>query len=189
MSNILHANFFVAIKFALFSSILLSSQSIAQVYFELGPSFISYKNSFGPSYVKTDQQIGRVIVGFESSKTWSSEFMTGIGQLSKNPVYLNNVAMSGLDIKFNKAYAVYLKGNQPISNDLKFFGRIGYASVAGAGTYQTVTEKFQESGVSYGLGAAVNFRNDQYVNIDYLSFINKNEMQIKAFSISYGRYF
>ncbi|WP_405023386.1 outer membrane beta-barrel protein [Limnohabitans sp.] len=162
---------------------------MAQVYLELGSSFVAYKNSFGPAYVKTNQQIGRVIVGFESSKTWSGELMTGIAQLSNNPVYLNNVAMSGLDIKFNKAYAVYLKGNQFISNDLKFFGRVGFANVAGSGTYQAVTEKFQESGISYGLGAGVNFKGDQYLNIDYLSIINKNEMHIKAVSISYGKYF
>lgn len=186
-------NFKRIIHFLIMNKILLllftffSSQATAQVYLEGGASFVSYKNSFGTSRIVTNQQIGRLIVGYEASEIWSGEFMSGIGQLSNSSVYLNNVAVPDLDVKFSKAYGVYIKSKKLFGDGLYFFGRVGYASVAGVGSYHSANTKFDESGGSYGVGVGLNLGKSQYLSFDYLSFLSNNEMQIKLLSIGYSK--
>lgn len=165
------------------------TKAFSEVYVEAGPSFVSYRNTFGPSSIQTNQHIGKVTVGYEVSRIWSGEFMTGLGQISNGAVYVNGIDTPSLDIKFNKAYGVYLKGSHFINDEIDVFGRVGYATVKGFGSYQGFTETFEESGTSYGAGIRFNLDKTKYLTFDYLSFLKKGEMKINAVSINYGHKF
>lgn len=154
-------------KFLLAFFTLYHFQSIAQISFEVGPSFVSYKSTFGSSHIATNPQIVRFLAGYEFSQEWSGEFITGVGQLSNSSVYLDGTKVPNIEVKFEKAYGVYLKRHQFICDGIKLFGRIGYASIGGQSSYQSFTERFKESGVSYGVGTALKLKNNEYLIFDY----------------------
>jgi hypothetical protein len=164
-------------------------QAFAQIYFEVGPSLVSYRNTFGSSSIQTNQKIGTVKFGYEFSRSLTAEFMTGVGQLSNSAVYINGAKTSDIDIKFNNAYGVYIKGAQPIYDGVGIFGRIGYASVRGSSSYHELSQKIQEQGASYGTGITFDLDQNKYLSLDYLFFLKNDDMKINSFGIYFGQKF
>jgi Outer membrane protein beta-barrel domain len=161
----------------------------AQMYMELGASVVGYSNTFAGARIETRQHIANLLIGKGIAPNWSAEFMTGLSKISNDPVYLNGVEMHDLSINFNKAYGVYLKRQHAVNDHISLFVRAGYASLKGSANYQGESDSFTAEGVSYGLGTAYQIDEEKYVNLNYFSFLEKDNLRIKVVGVHYGQRF
>ncbi len=163
--------------------------SCAQMYVELGGSSVDYKNTFAGGHIETRQHISNVLVGREIARNWSAELMTGLLKISDDPVYLNGTEIKNLSIKFGNTYGFYLKKQQAVSEHISLFVRAGYASVKGSANYQGMSDSIAKDGTSYGLGVAYQINEEKHVNLNYFSFLEKDDLRIKVFGLHYGQRF
>jgi Outer membrane protein beta-barrel domain len=162
---------------------------LAQTYVELGASVVDYTNTFAGARIETRQHISNVVIGREIAPDWSAELMTGLLKISDDPVYLNGAEIKNLSIKFSNTYGVYLKRQQAVSEHVGLFVRAGYASVKGSASYQGISDSFAADGASYGLGAVYQMGEEKYLNFNYLSFLEKDNLKIKVLGVHYGQRF
>jgi hypothetical protein len=161
----------------------------AQTYVELGASAVDYKNTFAGGRIETRQHIANVLIGREIAPNWSTELMTGLLKISDDPVYLNGTEIKNLSIKFSNTYGIYLKKQQAMSEHISLFVRAGYASVKGSANYQGISDSFATDGTSYGLGVVYQINEEKCVNLNYLSFLEKDDLKIKVLGLNYGQRF
>jgi hypothetical protein len=161
----------------------------AHTYVELGASAVDYTNTFAGGRIETRQHVANVLIGREIAPNWSAELMTGLLKISDDPVYLNGTEIKNLSIKFSNTYGFYLKKQQAVSEYISLFVRAGYASVKGSANYQGIRDSFATGGASYGLGVVYQINEEKYVNLNYLSFIEKDDLKIKVLGLHYGQRF
>jgi opacity protein-like surface antigen len=81
---------------------------------------------------------------------------------------------------------LYLKAKAPITDELSIFGRLGrtYSKVSASSAYAKAGT--EGAGWSTGLGVEYKISKNIYLGLDYMSYVNVNDIAITAPSVSIG---
>ena len=100
---------------------------------------------------------------------------------------LDDFSRLGVTIKAESGAAVYIKPKAKLGTNVDVFGRIGWASINSqvrssfGGTTDT-----RDSGLSYGLGAAISINKTMSVNVDYMLYNEDNGAKIDGITVGLG---
>jgi outer membrane autotransporter protein len=88
-------------------------------------------------------------------------------------------------------YGVYLKPKYNISENINVFARIGFAQstingIMYDGTNLYDTASASASTTSYGVGTSYKLNDKFNLNLDYMSYYNKNSIDINAVTLGVG---
>lgn len=151
-------------------------------YAELGYAQIYYTE---PS-ASMNHAMGVLKGGYNFNKNIAIEFMTA-GKLNDAVFYSGSTRIVA---SVSNAYGGYGKFSLPVNEDVSLFVRLGFtnARIDATATNGTRSASAWSSGsdYSYGAGAQFNITKSVYGQIDYMSYYNKNNVTVKAPSISVG---
>lgn len=155
------------------ASVSASAQTAGNsTYAEVGYTSIGYTEP-GAS---TTMGAVRLMIGKEFSQNVAVEGMLGFGASNGSGTF------AGLpyDIKTNSMVGIYVKPKAMLTPELEVFGRLGYASSNVKAAVLGVSADGTNSGVSYGLGASYAVAKNVAVNLDYMSYYDKDGVSGKG---------
>lgn len=132
----------------------------------------------------------RVGFGFSDDKVT----MSSLGATEENEI----IDQYGLDVE--NLFGFYLLGNFPVSNIINLYGVIGITSLDVATTTDqtivhratlnelvafTKTDSSTENGLSYGLGAGIGITEKSSLNLEYMSYIDKNDFKFNSINVGF----
>lgn len=112
----------------------------------------------------------------------SDDAITTSGNSTLLGAYSGNI---GYDIK--NLFAVYAVGNLSVTDRFDLYGLLGYSSVDADISFGLTTAKYgvsslsgndTENGLSYGFGAAIEIMKNRSLNIEYISYLDKDEFTL-----------
>ena len=147
-------------------------------YAEIGYTGLTYKD---PD-VKTHPADVRLIGGYELHPNMAVEF---IGLLSAKE---SKVTADGslIKLKVDSVWGLFLKPKVAVSPEVELFGRLGYARTkvklaADQGTISDSANSF-----AYGVGAAYAINKRVSINLDYMSYYNRDNIRIQGPTLGLG---
>ena len=99
-----------------------------------------------------------------------------------------SLTISGVTIKghVDSFYGVYLKPKAKLSESIEVFGRIGYANSKLTASAPGIAISASGSDVSYGVGGSVKVAKNMSLNLDYMSYYNKNGTSVNGITLGLG---
>ena len=156
----------------------------AQTYAEIGYTSTNYEASVLGYNVKATPSAVRSLVGYEVNPNLSLEGMIATGLSDANVSGLGNVY--GLTLKIDNMYGIYAKPKFQFTPSLEGFLRIGYAHTSGTVTYQGRSNSSSGSSLSGGLGLSYAIDSKLSLNIDSMSYYNKDSTTASGITIGLG---
>jgi opacity protein-like surface antigen len=129
-----------------------------------------------------DYPVLRGIVGIDLSKYLAVEGMLGVGVSDKEDRVIGIPVKSKID----HTYGVFLKPKLQISDAFGIYGRAGYARTKVSIETLGQSESETYTAFAYGAGATYNFTPQAYLNVDYMSYYNKDGSKAHGPSIGLG---
>lgn len=126
--------------------------------------------------------LGMLKAGYDINKNVAVEIMAA-GALTSSNI---NVGGTNVDAKVSSAYGAYGKLSLPVEDKFSLFVRLGITNVTPSLSTSSGSARQSGSDFSYGAGAQFNFTKDIYVQVDYMSYYNKDSITVRAPSISIG---
>lgn len=144
---------------------------------EIGYTSINYTDS---GYAPSPAGVVRVLIGNEFHENFAVEGMAGFGTNE------GSFTATGVAVKrhIDNMFGIYLKPKAKLSDVVEVFGRIGYANIATTGTNAGVTDSTSVGSASYGVGASFNLNRTTALNVDYMTYYNKDG--VKAGGPTFG---
>ena len=160
-------------------------------YAELGYASINYSYTYSSDYsFKWNNGAAiRLVFGKELGKNLAIEGMYASGINSSDKTTL--ISTYNSQIKLTSMYGVYLKPKYNISENINVFARIGFAqSTIDGNTYDGTSlassGNATASATSYGVGTSYKLNDKFNLNLDYMSYYNKNSIDINAVTLGVG---
>lgn len=174
--------------FITLSSLVLVGSASAQTYGEVGYTSIdvsepvlvsgnSYNLTASPSAVRT-------IIGYEANPNLSLEGMLGQG-LGDSTVSVSGISTS-VKYKIDNIYGFYIKPKLNLSPQIEAFARVGYVHGSGTATYQGISASSSGNSFSYGLGLSYAINEKLSVNVDAMSYYDKDSMKVTGTTVGVG---
>jgi opacity protein-like surface antigen len=174
------------IKLAIASALTLAAFSAsAQMYGELGYTAVKFEANVDGDNLKSSPSAIRGVLGFEINPNLAIEGMVGLG-LGDDKVTFNGRTVPGIKMDIDSMLGLYVKPKFILGPDLEGFVRLGFAQLKGSvsGYGQQVTDN--ESSFSYGLGFSYTLNPKTSLNVDYMSYLDKNDAKINGFTFGVG---
>jgi opacity protein-like surface antigen len=155
------------------------------VYGELGYTqvTIASANAAAPTFKPSAL---RGIVGYEINRNFAVEGMLAFGIAdgsADGTVTVNGVPGPGtVKVRLDTTYGVYAKAKAEVSPGLEVFGRLGftkanYSSTITAAGVGSGSLSDSSDGPSWGLGASYAVSPTLAMNVDYMSYVDKNGLK------------
>ena len=160
-------------------------------YAEFGYASINYSYTYSSDYsFKWNNGAAiRLVFGKELGENLAIEGMyaSGINSSDKTTI----ISPYNSNIKLTSMYGVYLKPKYNISENINVFARIGLtqSTINGSmydGTNLYGTNSASASSTSYGVGTSYKLNDKFNLNLDYMSYYNKNSIDINAVTLGVG---
>jgi opacity protein-like surface antigen len=160
-------------------------------YAELGYTSINYSFVYSSEYsAKWNNGAAiRLVFGKELGENLAIEGMyaSGINSSDKTTI----ISTFSSNIKLTSMYGVYLKPKYNISENMNVFARIGFvqSTINGSiydGTSLYSSDSASASTTSYGVGTSYKLNDKFNLNLDYMSYYNKNSIDINAVTLGVG---
>lgn len=153
------------------------------LYGEIGYTSLNYK---GPVMSLSPMGAVRVILGYNLMENLAIDGMVAAGA-GDGSTTVSGVAVKG---RLDSGYGIYLKPKTKLSESIEVFGRLGYANTKSSATASvpgfTASASSSSDDFSYGVGASVKVTKDMSVNLDYMSYYNKNSESVNGFTLGLG---
>jgi opacity protein-like surface antigen len=167
---------------------LVSTHVNAQTYMEIGHTSADYNNTIiysGNSYNLTASPTAiRGIFGYELNPNFNLEGMLAQGLSS------SNMSVSGIstpvELKLDTMYGIYAKPKVQIAPDWEAFARIGYVHIKGTSSYKNTSSSDSGNSFSYGVGMSYAINKQLSVNLDAMSYYDKNSVTATGTTIGIG---
>jgi len=149
------------------------------IYYGANVAFIDYSEEGIATDASVTALYGRIGTSF--NENFSAEARIGFG-LTDDTV---NLFGEDVDLEINNFFGAYLKGGVQVSEVFYPYAIIGYtrgeveASVLGF----SISES--ESDVSFGLGADLSIIDGVTVNLEYMSYFDKDGADLSGFSLGF----
>lgn len=164
-----------------------SMMAAAQPYAEVGFTGTQVQIGDSSNELEGDPQALRLIMGMELRKNISVEGLLAAG-IKESHVTVNGGFTSQTNLKLKRIYGAYLKSSIDITPELTGFVRLGVAkaegeliAVPGIGNVSA-----DETSFSYGVGISYAFNPALSVNVDYMSYIDKDDTKVRGVTIGAG---
>ncbi len=175
------------IKLAIASALTLAAfGASAQMYGEIGVTAAKYKENLEPGFnAKSSPTALRGVFGYEINPNFAIEGMVGVG-MSDDNLKVNGNTVPGVKMEVDSIFGIYAKPKIKFTPELEGFVRAGFAQ--SKGTFSGFGEQYsaKESGFSYGLGMSYALNPKTSRNIDYMSYLDKNEVKVNGFTFGLG---
>lgn len=154
-------------------------------YVEVGFTAVKYEEDALGYSIKTSPDAIRGILGREINSNVAVEamFATGLGRSS---VEANGQDLSGANFKINSMYGLYVTPKTMLADNIEGFVRLGYAYARGTASYNGDSVSDSDNGFSYGIGARYHFDKTTFLNVDYMSYLNKSDYKAEGFTVGLG---
>jgi len=167
---------------------LASTHANSQTYMEVGYTSANYDETFvysGRSYdAGASPTAIRGIYGYELNPNFSLEGLLAQGLSS------SNISISGIstpvELKINSMYGLYAKPKFQVAPNWEAFARIGYAHIKGTVSSQSASNSDSGNSFSYGIGMSYAINKQLSVNLDAMSYYDKNSMTVTGTTIGIG---
>lgn len=164
------------------ATLTLSAQ--AQGYVELGYTSVNYAETVLGYNAKASPSATRVILGYEVQPTFSIEGMLGFGLGDASISGLGN--LNGLKLKIDNLFGIYAKPKYQFAPNLEGFLRVGVANGSGTVSYNGISSSTSGSSLSAGVGMSYAIDKKLSVNIDAMSYYNKNTTAVTGMTVGLG---
>ena len=94
-----------------------------------------------------------------------------------------------VDVKLNRMYGIYLRGGFPASDYFYPYVALGLSNGKVTASVNGFSASDSESDNSFGIGAEFEVGEDQIFNFEYMSYLDKNGVEINGFSLGFISYF
>jgi opacity protein-like surface antigen len=122
----------------------------------------------------------RGIVGFDLHPNFAAEAMVGLGAGSDT---LNVSGFSsGVTVKVKDMVGVFAKPKLVVAPNVELFGRLGFTST----NLSLAGDTSRESSLAYGLGMSYAINPMTRLSADYMIYHDKDDTQIKGYSVGLG---
>lgn len=152
------------------------SQAQGGVYVEGGYSFLKAKQD--DFRVSAKPGMVRGIVGWDLHPNVAIEAMLAGGA--------NDDTSSGLTIKLQRSYGLYIKPKYAVTPAFEVFGRIGFADTKVKFSEDGFSETDSDNSFSWGVGASYSFNKQFYGTVDYTSYYKKDGWKLNGVTLGVG---
>lgn len=156
-----------------------------RIYAEVGYTSVSYEENTLGYNIKSSPQAIRGVLGYELNDNVAIEAMAGAGT-GYSDVDVTNLSTPGLKFKINSLYGLYVTPKTNLADNLEGFIRLGYAHARGTASVDALSSSDTDSGFSYGLGIRYHFDKTMFLNVDYMSFLDKSDYRAKGLTVGVG---
>lgn len=174
------------IKLVIASALTLAAFSAsAQMYGEVGYTSVKFEANVDGDNLESSPSAVRGVLGFEINPNLAIEGMVGLG-LGDDKVTFNGHKVPGVKTDIDSMLGLYVKPKFMLGPDLEGFVRLGFAQSKGSfsGYGQKVT--LTESSFSYGLGFSYALNQKTSLNVDYMSYLDKDDSKVNGFTFGVG---
>lgn len=154
-------------------------------YAEIGYLAVSHEENALGYVVKSTPQALRGVLGYELNDNVALEVMAATG-LGYSDADVTASSTSGIQFKINSLYGWYVTPKTQLADRVEGFVRLGYAHVRGTATLQGSSSSDYENGFSYGLGLRYRFDRTTFLNVDYMSYLNKTDYKARGVTVGLG---
>lgn len=147
-------------------------------YGEIGYSALTYKEPIGQAHPKSVRLLG----GYELNPNLAVEAQVLLNAKE------GKTTIDGVEnkAKVDNTWGLFLKPKVMVMPDLELFGRAGFArsqrTVSGPG----FSSKDSGNSFAYGLGAAYAISDKVSLSLDYMSYYDRKDIQIKGPTLGLG---
>jgi opacity protein-like surface antigen len=121
---------------------------------------------------------------YEVQPTFSIEGMLGFGLGDASVSASGN--LNGSKLKINNLFGIYAKPKYQFSPNLEGFLRVGIANGSGTMSYNGISASTSISSFSAGVGMSYAIDKKLSVNIDAMSYYNKNTTAVTGMTVGLG---
>jgi opacity protein-like surface antigen len=89
-------------------------------------------------------------------------------------------------LKINNTWGLYLKPKFDVSPQIEVFGRIGFASTSLGGTGSLASASGTSQSGAYGLGLRFKLNKSLGINMDYMTYLQSGNTDVKGATIGLG---
>jgi len=157
-------------------SALLSGYAQAEGYFGGNISFLEYSEG-GFEEASLTAVVGRL--GTTFNENFSGEIRLGFG-VGDDSV---DVFGTDVDVELDNMFGVYVRGGIPVTDSFFPYAIVGYTRGEVTASALGYSESNSESDVSFGLGADINLSQNAIINMEYMSYFDKDGTEIDGFSV------
>jgi outer membrane autotransporter protein len=174
------------IKLAIASALTLAAFSAsAQMYGEVGVTSVKYEESFQGAKLKSSPVAIRGVFGYEINPNFAVEGLVAFG-MSDDDIKLNGNTIARSNFKVDNVIGIYAKPKVKLTPELEGFVRAGFAQSNGTASLNGQSSSASESGFSYGLGMSYALNKTTSINVDYMSYLDKNVSTATGFTFGVG---
>lgn len=144
-------------------------------------SFEGVSEEFSPTAL-----IGRA--GSNFNQYVSIEGRLGIGLSDDTVTASDGVTTASASVEVDTLIGLYGVGRLPLGKSSSVYGLVGFTQVDA--TASTATTGFgsasvsdDESDLSYGVGADIGIRYNLWVNVEYVQYLDKSDVEVSAIAI------
>jgi opacity protein-like surface antigen len=129
-----------------------------------------------------DYPVLRGILGYQINNYLAVEGMLGFGVSDRNDTLIGIPVKSKID----HTYGIFVKPQFQINDSISIFARAGYARTKVSYEEPGYSESKSHGSFAYGAGATYSFTPQMYLNVDYMSYYDKNNSKAHGPSIGLG---
>lgn len=175
-------------KYLLLAAMSMTSMmAAAQPYAEVGFTDTRIQVREGSDEIEGEPQALRLIMGTELRKNISVEGLLATG-IKESHVTANGTSIGQINLKLKRIYGAYLKSSIDITPELTGFVRLGVAKTEGEliGVPGIGNASADETSFSYGVGISYAVNPALSVNVDYMSYLDKDDIKVRGVTIGAG---
>ncbi len=174
--------------FTALSAIIFSMAANAQAYVQIGYTSTDYNESVissGTAYnVSASPTAIRGIFGYEVNPNFSVEGMLALG-MNESSISVSGIS-TPVNLNIDNMYGFYGKPKLSVSPEMEVFARIGYAHGKATASYQGMSSSISGSSLSYGVGMSYAVSKQMSVNIDAMTYYDKNSTNATGTTVGIG---
>ena len=85
-------------------------------------------------------------------------------------------------IELDTLYGVYGVGHMPINESASVYGVIGFTQAEATASAMGFSESFDDSGLSYGIGADIGISDTVALNLEFMQYMSKSDFDLTGVS-------
>jgi len=173
-------------KFAIATALTLAAFSAsAQMYGEIGVTATKFQTKVESYQFESSPVAVRSIFGYEIHPNFAVEGLAAFG-MNSSEVKVNGDTGAGVKFKVDNVFGVYAKPKVKFTPELEGFVRAGFAQ--SKGTFSAGGQGFSASEISFSYGLGMNYALSKTtsLNVDYMSYLDKNSTKISGFTFGVG---
>ncbi len=174
-------------KLAIASALsMLAIGASAQTYGELGYTMVEYEENVFGVIVESKPTALRGIIGYEINPNLAVEGLVGFG-LGDDKISARGFgAAEGSKLEIDHVVGIYIKPKVKFGQNLEGFVRAGFAQAKASAALGGSSASASESSFSYGVGLSYSFTPKASVNLDYMSYLDKDASTVTGITVGFG---